>query len=148
MIEVSCFPEFKRDVVPYFKNTGLLIITLGTIVYFENYYAPLWLFFFLSPLDNMLTVGDNLNLSSKSQKAFAEDWRFIIPLYTYVFAETMAWIWFLLAMSDEVNLDKHWWLVKPNSTANYIAFVSTMGFFGAMNAVVGHELFHRKERLS
>lgn len=123
-------------------------MTLAAIIYWENYYAPLWLFFLISPLDNILTVGDNLNLSAKSQVAFANDMRFVIPLYTYVFAETITWIWFLLAMSDQVNVEKHWWLVKPNTTSDYIAFVSTMGFFGALNAVVGHELFHKREKLS
>jgi len=125
-----------------------MFMTVAMMVFTENYFLPLWLFFFISPLVNFVTVGDNINLTPKSQKAFANDWRFIVPLYTYVFAETFVWIWALLIMSDNVNVDKRWWLVKPQTTAEYIAFLSTMGFFGSLNAVVGHELFHKKEQLS
>lgn len=124
-----------------------MIGTIAMMIFTENYFLPLWLFFFISPLVNMVTVGDNTNLTPKSQFAFAKDWRFIVPLYTYVFAETLVWIWALLVMSDNVNVDKRWWLVKPQTASEYFAFLSIMGFFGSLNAVVGHELFHKKEML-
>ena len=118
------------------------------MIFTENYFLPMWLFCFISPLINFVTVGDNINLTPKSAFAFAKDQRFVVPLYTYVIAETFVWIWALLAMSDNVNVDKRWWLVKPKTASEYFVFLSIMGFFGSLNCVVGHELFHRKDRLS
>lgn len=60
------------------------------------------------PLSNFVGEGDNTNLTIKSDKAFINDKRFWIPLWTYNLVETLTWIWALIVVSDQVSIDNKW----------------------------------------
>lgn len=101
--------------------------------------------FLVCPISNLITEGDNQNLSLKSEKAFFGDKRFWIPLYTFNFLETMTWIWALIIWSDKVNIDLYWFQLKPTTTFETFMFTFTCGYFAGVNAINGHELLHKKE---
>lgn len=49
-------------------------------------------------------------------------------------------------MSDQVNPQGWFFSVpKPQNWIDYFGFTFLFSFFGAINAVVGHELIHHKE---
>ena len=60
---VTKSPELFRDVMPYFQLTYILVGTIAMLLWTENFFLPLWLFFLVSPLGNVIGVGDNQNLS-------------------------------------------------------------------------------------
>ena len=56
---VTKSPELVRDVMPYFQLTYILVGTIALLLWTENFFLPLWLFFLLTPLGNVMGVGDN-----------------------------------------------------------------------------------------
>ena len=75
-----------------------------------------------------------------------KDKRFWIPLYTIVFAETLAWIWSLVLFSDQVSIDHPLFKIKEMSSLQYIVFLLIMSYYTGLNAIAGHELLHRREQ--
>lgn len=59
--------------------------------------------------------------------------------------ETLTWIWALIVMSDQVNIDYHWFQLKPQTYGQYFLFVFHWGMFCGFNAIGGHELLHKRE---
>jgi hypothetical protein len=64
--------------------------------------------YLVSPIQNYFGKGDNKNLSTKSEKIFEKDKRFIIPLYFFIFFEIGVYIWALIVMSDKFNPTGFW----------------------------------------
>ena len=54
-------------------------------------------------------------------------------------------MWSLIIFSDQVNIDHPWFQHKPQTNAQYLVFILHWGYFCGVNAIVGHELLHRKE---
>jgi len=73
-------PEFKRDILPYFSNSITVLVGVMMIVVTNKFYMPMFFVCLISPLINAFGVGDNKNLSAKSQALFNSDKRFDIPL--------------------------------------------------------------------
>ena len=94
---------------------------------------------------NWTLPHDDLNLNIKSEKLFYADKRFWLPLYAYQLVETITWLWALVVMSDNVNINMLWFQMKPEGNFEYFMFCSTFGYFCALNGVNGHELLHKKE---
>jgi alkane 1-monooxygenase len=73
---------------------------------------------------------------------YMKDWRFIVPIYSYVILETFAWLWALIIFSDEVTWFDN---MRPSNNFDLFIFTLNMGKFVGINAIAGHELFHKKE---
>jgi hypothetical protein len=101
-------PEFFRDVFPPFSYTILIIS--AHIIYFYTLNPLILLTLVLgfnllgNPHTNLMDEDDKYNLSRKSEKAFMNDLRFLIPLYAIIVLETLTWIWALTMMSDKVHI--------------------------------------------
>jgi len=142
-------PEFMRDMFPCFGFTILMFVAHIVQYYSKN--NMLFMFFLLfynligSSAFNMVTETDNFNLSKKVEKVYHNDWRFLLPLYSMVFFETLNWIWCLIVVSDKVHFEHPWFhMHKLETYTDYLIFSTVMGWFTAINTIAGHELIHRR----
>ena len=101
-------PEFVRDIAPYFANSIMVFVALVMVMTTNRFYLPVFFVFIVSPIQNKCSVGDNKNLSVKSQVKFSNDKRFDFPLQFFVVFDTLVYIWALIIMSDEVNPSGYW----------------------------------------
>ena len=138
-------PEFMRDVAPYFAPSFIIVFAHICYAYTGNLVFPIWLMYLACPICNFFLPEDNQNLTQKCEKAYNNDKRFWLPLYTFNLLETLTWIWALIVVSDEVNPDFFWFKLKPRTTGQYLLFTFQWGYFCGLNAVGGHELLHKKE---
>ena len=61
-------PEFTRDILPYFMNSMMVFIALIMLITCNKVWMPMFFIYLISPIQNYFGVGDNKNLSIKSQK--------------------------------------------------------------------------------
>jgi len=107
---------------------------------------PLWMLYILRPLKYHFAKEENENLNQNSEKAFFKDKRFYYPLHTYVALESIVWIWALVVCSDSVNIESPWFDgIKPHTLGEWFQFTLVLGYFAGLNAIVGHELVHKRE---
>jgi len=146
VLVVDKLPEFKRDILPFFQSSLYLILSLVVVVHSRNYMLPLWMLYILRPLKYYFAQEENENLNQSSDKAFLKDKRFYYPLHTYVGLESLAWIWGLVVCSDSINIESPWFDgIKPHTLGEWFQFSLVMGYFAGLNAIVGHELVHKRE---
>jgi hypothetical protein len=145
VLVVSKDVQWKRDVFPYFSSSFTLLFAHMIYTFTGNLMLPIWLMYVVVPLNGLMGPGDNTNISDKCQAAWANDKRFLLPLYLYTFLETISWIWALTVMSDVVNPQYAWFQTKPETWCQYLNFTFTFGFFAGLSGVIGHELVHSKE---
>ena len=55
--------QFLRDVAPYFTPTFVLIFAHILYLYTGNLVLPVWLMYLITPINGMISEGDNTNLS-------------------------------------------------------------------------------------
>lgn len=82
-----------------------------------------------------MTPDDHNNLSESRVRVFEKDKRFLIPLYVYWIIDFIFFYWVLYDIySGKIG------------TTNFSFFIMTIcvAQMGAINAIVGHELVHRK----
>jgi hypothetical protein len=108
VLVVSKDVQWKRDVFPYFSSSFTLLFAHMIYTFTGNLMLPIWLMYVVVPLNGLMGPGDNTNISDKCQAAWANDKRFLLPLYLYTFLETISWIWALTVMSDVVNPQYAW----------------------------------------
>lgn len=99
----------------------------------------------MGPVSHFFLQEDNFNLNLKSEKIFTNDRRFWLPLYLINIIETLTWIWALILMSDQVEIDMQLFKMKPETFCEYFKFTMMTGLFCGLNAIGGHELIHKKE---
>lgn len=146
MLVVDKLPEFKRDILPFFHGSLYLILSLVILVYSRNYLLPVWILYIVRPLKYNFAKEENENLNPRSEKAFFNDKRFYFPLHTYVVLESLAWIWGLVVCSDTVNIESPWFDgIKPCTIGEWFQYSLGLGYFAGLNAIVGHELVHKRE---
>jgi len=62
---------------------------------------PIVMAFTLNCLPLKLNWAPETNLTTDSEKIFARDWRFLIPLYVYTIFDFLTWLWALFIFADE-----------------------------------------------
>lgn len=80
VVIVSGQPQFLRDIAPYFSNSIMVLLAMILIITTNKFYLPMFFVYLISPIQNYFGVGDNKNVSIKSQKLYSNDKRFDIPL--------------------------------------------------------------------
>lgn len=55
------------------------------------------------------------------------DKRFWLPLYSFNILETITWLWALIIMSDQVNINLTWFQLKPETNGQYSCSASSGG---------------------
>jgi hypothetical protein len=73
-------PEFRRDILPFFSNSILIVVLVVSVIITNKFYMPFFIISIASPAQNYFGNPDKKNLSTKSEKAFTNDKRFDIPL--------------------------------------------------------------------
>jgi hypothetical protein len=106
---------------------------------------PFWILFLIGPT-NPFVKEDVTEVETKSEKNFISDKRFFLPLHFLVFTNTIVWIWGLIVVSDEINID-HWVFnsIYPKSTKEFWYFSASIGVLAGLDATAGHELLHKRE---
>jgi alkane 1-monooxygenase len=85
-------------------------------------------------LDYALPV-DNYNPSEARARLLEKDKRYLIPLYCMYFTDLFTTVWFLHRVSTgEIGA----------TFGNLVFYAFCLAHIGGMNAVVGHELIHRR----
>lgn len=95
--------QILRDTLEHYAP--VLFILSAHLTYFHTGNYMIFLFVFhLKILMQQVLFGEESkeirNISRKSERNLATDWRFKIPLYTCHLAESLTWIWALCLMSD------------------------------------------------
>ena len=104
-----------------FKTNNLLLI--------------LWYLYVFFPIVDYLMPLDNSNPSYEERKALEKDKRFLIPLYMDFVVDLALYVWMLYQVSIGVY---------GQTLANFIVCSLALSQESGLNAVVGHELFHKK----
>jgi len=143
-------PQWIRDIVPSMFYTFFIIFAHILYMYTQNAMGLMCIMLcynlFSTPYFGLRKDYplDNYNLSKNTEKTFMNDTRFDIPLQSFVFVETLCWIWGLIVCSDKVNTNILWLNPDISTTSKYISFTFLWGFFTGLGAICGHELTHKK----
>jgi hypothetical protein len=104
-----------RDVAPYFAPSVIIVFAHIVYIYTGNLLLPIWLMYLACPIVNFIAQEDNQNLAQKCERAYLNDKRFWLPLYSFNILETITWLWALIVMSDQVNINLYWFQLKPET---------------------------------
>ena len=105
-----------------------------------------WLMYVGTPIYNYFMLYDSHNIDPKYEKVFMNSKMFLIPLWTYVIAQGMSWVYCLILFSDGSYQSDHWIFEnKPQNAVQYILLAFVLGFFQALAGTAGHELVHQKD---
>lgn len=125
-------------ILPFFVPS--LFLALNYVGYYcmnKNPFLHVWVAYSCLPVLDWAFPLDKKNLTSEEEKAFEKDKRFLIPLYTYWILDFMTYVWALnIVSSGEVQ-----------GVFYFLCFTFGQSQLGGANAVVGHELFHRRETI-
>jgi len=137
-----------RDIAPYFAPSFIIIFAHVIYAYTGNLLLPIWIMYLITPIGNFIAPEDNQNLTQKCERAYLNDKRFLAPLYAFNICETLTWLWALIVMSDQVNINCYWFQNKPETNGQYFLFCLQWGYFCGLNAIGGHELLHKRETMN
>lgn len=111
------------------------LICLYTYYTYQNIFFLIWLVYTLVPWIDYITPDDHNNLPENRVRIFEKDKRFLIPLYAYWVIDFIFFYWVLY--------DIYSGKIGTNSFSFFIMAIC-VAQMGAINAIVGHELVHRK----
>jgi alkane 1-monooxygenase len=94
-----------------------------------------WFIYTFVPWVDYLTPIDHSNLPEHKVRLFEKDKRFLIPLYAFWGIDFTLFYWILYDVSSGKI---------GTSNLNFMIMAFCIAQVGAINAVVGHELFHRR----
>jgi alkane 1-monooxygenase len=95
----------------------------------------IWIAFAIGPLLDFFMPRNNKNLSKIAEKNFANDKRFLLPLYAYILFDLAALIWGLYVFTHD----------EFSGIFHRICFIISSGLAASVGLSVAHELIHRKE---
>ena len=95
----------------------------------------MWLGYVILPLFDYLLPVDHENIPDERVRTVEKDRSFLIPLYAVWIMDVATLVWLLNGISNGT-------LCQTN--AQFVLFAMCGAQFGGLNAVVGHELIHRK----
>jgi len=142
--------RWVRDIQPFFQPTYLMIF-FHLINYSRvNLALPIFLVQLLVIYKHTTGLdywADIQNISRKSERAFFNDQRFLIPVYSTVIFGAITWIWALCVYSDDVQFETYYLssVVRPQSWTQTILLLIYLGFFSSLSTTACHELLHRRE---
>jgi alkane 1-monooxygenase len=114
-----------------------MIFVSGIIseIYFNNFFVVVWLPFVALPIIDYLMPVDHSNVTEERVRAMEKDKRFLIPLYTIWVMDFAILYWLMYRVSiGEICL----------TAGQFLSYAFCAAQPGAVNAVVGHELIHRR----
>ena len=100
-----------------------------------NIFVGPWLCFIGTPAYNYFMLYDTHNIDRKNEKAFMNSQMFLWPMYAYMFAQTVSWIYCMALFSTAYKPD-HWIFdakLQPDTWLGYIVFCFVIGFLGSLS---------------
>ena len=94
-----------------------------------------WLAYVALPILDYIVPVDHRNLEPERVRAFEKDKRFLIPLYLMWILDVGMFYYILHLISTE-QIGK--------SLFSFLMYALSYAQIGSLNAVVGHELIHRR----
>ena len=123
------------EILPNFCPAAIMMIGILGEIYLGNIFLVVFLAYVFIPVIDFLSPIEHLNLSEERKKVVEKDKRFLVPLYSVWFMDIGVLIWLLYGVSNGT-------IAQTPGSFFYYALCGAQ--YGALNAVVGHELVHRR----
>lgn len=144
-------PSFVTDICPYFLASYAFIVSHVIYQLTGNLLVPIWLAYLINlPSIWRKESTPEANLDLASEKAFAKDKRFYLPLYVFVAIDVLNWIWCLCIVAEKnpaegtalsfVFENRH-----GDGILNWAIFTFVWGYMAGLAGLAGHELIHKRE---
>ncbi len=104
-------------------------------IYFKNFFITVWIPYVLLPLLDYILPVDHSNVPEARVRVLEKDPRFLIPLYV-IFVEDFCILFWVIWMVSQGQVGQ--------TPMSFLLYALCAAQPGAVNAAVGHELFHRK----
>ena len=143
--------DFYKDVLPYYLPCATFFVQ--HLVYFMMNGNLLWVMLFAYVVNfpyyqhTRKKPRKETNLDRESENVWKKDWRFMGPLYAYVAADALTWLWCMCVVSGMYPPFLPAWLFEDKITktvGGFVTFTFVWGYMAGVNGLAGHELIHRK----
>lgn len=135
-IEEDCSPARWSEIAPFYIPVMTGLACFYFYYYYQNIFFIFWILYAGIPWIDYLMPVDQYNLPKGRVRLLEKDKRFLVPLYAVWVIDVALLYWILY----DVSIGK----IGTNNL-NLVLLALSAAQIGAINATVGHELFHRKE---
>ena len=124
--------SFIYNILPFFGPSIFLVLGWIFLIYTGNPLMSIWFLYLTILVDKSfkrirILFGmkspylDGVNLPNSLEKNHINDWRYMIPVYTYLIIETCIWAWVLMLISGKYDDGKSiLWKHRPKTSSQYI----------------------------
>ena len=151
--EEASSANFMRDVAPYFLASYAFVVSHVVYQMTGNLLVPIWLayIFNLSSFWRKDYVETNLDLNQ--DRIWSKDKRFMLPLYSFAFVDTVNWLWCLCLVANlnparDTCLEFLFENRHGDGLGNWLVFTFVWGYMAGLNGLAGHELIHKREQIN
>lgn len=140
-------PELIKDILPNFLPLLFMIVVHVVYIFYGNVVIVPWLAYLFRPYFNPSGLNDDShNVHKKHEKHFMT-WHFRVALYLYLVGYVISLIYTMLIFSTRYRLEPDHWLMQhqPSTPIQIFMFNETLGHFGSISFLIGHELIHYKD---
>lgn len=129
-------PPTALDILPYFLPFVVFCMMIYSDIYYQNPFVVVWLAYVVIPIADYLLPVDHKNLNENVVRSWEKDWRFLFPIYFTWCVDVGCYLAVLYFVSTGQI---------AQTPASFLLYAVSYAQPGAINAVIGHELVHRKE---
>lgn len=133
--EVLVKPITWREIFPNFLASGVILAGILSEYYLGNFFFIVWIPYVIFPILDFLLPVDHYNEPEERVRLLEKDKRYLIPLYL-PWAMDIAYLVYILNGISQGTIE--------GTTKNLIYYAICAAQIGALNAVIGHELIHRR----
>jgi alkane 1-monooxygenase len=121
--------------LPYYLAPVVFLSGVLSEIYYGNFFIIVWIPYVLLPILDYVLPVDHSNVPENRVRILEKDKRFLTPLYVIWVMDFVILFWSLYKVS----------IGEAGSTpSSFILWALCTAQPGAVNAAVGHELFHRR----
>ncbi|CDW80345.1 alkane-1 monooxygenase [Stylonychia lemnae] len=137
-LQIDNSPPSYLDLLPFYLPFGIFCIMFYIDYYYQNPFIVVWLAYVAIPIADYTLPVDHKNIPENRIKAYERDWRFMVPVYLVWLIDVGIYFWILYSVSIGQI---------AQTPASFVIYVISYAQPGAINATIGHELIHRKEKI-
>ena len=123
------------EILPSFAAPSLIVGAMFCDKVLNNMFIMLWVTFVILPLLDYIIPISHFNIPKERVRLLEKDTRFLIPLYTVWVLD----LFLLFTLLNDVSSGR-----IGNTSSSFFYYAICGALPGALNAVVGHELLHRR----